>query len=521
MATNVTRDWVSVDAISDAKQQIINYDEMIKNVLNMLNTEGPIYTTWIRFQIGKSNPITFNTASQDETQNIIADLEVTKSGVGVANSFRLNVIYDPFNYGQQPSDKIELLDDLVANAMSFDITDEYTESDGLDSLRGYIQYGYNCATDTKLVSPKYEFLLTNATSTIKMDTGKVTYTFEGSSDLAMDCDFTVPFPAIENLNLMEVITTVLYCYYGDDTHKPDHVLDFITPVENHYKYRISIDESLYTNAQTITYAATSEMSPWQYCKELFDMYISQPDTQKEEYSDLTKIKSSERPYYQMYLTDIAGNKTITVSYISPLSDDNLSLDYEFTWGLEKQSLVQEWVPQVDLQLYLIRKAKALRDARLEAVNPTGSSVKDTLDSLGINWWGSFFNNLINTDVEIGDGVLSNWLEDLINGGAQTIGNIGKDILDSLRGIDTASIQAFLDKFHENARIVEEMYDATLTTIGIPGDIPVTCEIRIKPRVLSSVSRTAGIYKVVSCTDKISSGGTFTSTIQLFRLRALD
>ena len=45
--------------------------------------------------------------------------------------------------------------------MSFDISEDVSENN-LDSLRGYIQYGYNYSDDTTLVSPKYQFMLTGA-----------------------------------------------------------------------------------------------------------------------------------------------------------------------------------------------------------------------------------------------------------------------------------------------------------------------------------------------------------------------
>lgn len=524
MTNKITsRDFEAVDAQMDAASLAKRYDNMVGKVIGMLNDEGPTYSTWIRFQVGKTKPLTFTTASTSNTQNLIADLEVEKAGAGIANSFKINIRYDPFNYGQNPDDRIELLDDLVANAMSFDLKTDGNDSqkaEDLNFLRGYIQYGYNCATDTKLVSPKYQFIMTNATSSMRMQDGITTYTFEGTSDLAIDCDYNVPFPEFKDKNLLEIITTVLYCYYGDDTKKPNHVLDEISFVENEYKYEIEISEDLYTEARKVSIPASSEISPWQYCKNLFSQYISATDTDDEKYKNLATLKSNERPYYQLYITDTAGKKVIHVTYISPLNDDNASLDYEFTWGLDKQSIVQEWNPQVDLRLYLIRKAMALRNARNTLASTLGSAMADAVQNESLSAWASGLEDFSNGKrVDLGDGWWNDFWEGVINSKpVQGLAGVGSDIL----GLFTNEVKLnAIKQFLENSQIVDEMYDAELTIIGIPADLPVACEVRIKPRILSSVSRTAGIYRVISCTDRISSRGIFESNIKLLRLRAIS
>ena len=67
----------------------------------------------------------------------------------------------------------------------------------------------------------------------------------------------------------------------------------------------------------------------------------------------------------------------------------------------------------------------------------------------------------------------------------------------------------------------EMYDATMTTLGIPADAPITAEVKVIPTVLESVSRTAGIYIIKSATDTISTDGTYTTQFKLFRIRGLN
>lgn len=488
----ITRDFQSIDASTDQDTLITRCNNMLNNVTKMIQ-EQPIYSTWIRFQVGKTEPLTFNTASTDELQNLIADFSMEKEGSGITNSFTIRIIYDPFRYGQNPGDKIELLDDLVATAMSLDIIDtsETDSNSSLNQLRGYIQYGYNNTSDSKLVSPKYQFMLTGASTSVNYENGITIYTFTGTSDLAIDCDFNISFPQFQNVSLLDVITTVLYCYYGDSSNPPDssHILSNIKYVENEYKYKIEISDALYADSPTIeNIEASASMSPWTYCKNLLDQYISKSDQQKEEYKDLSTLKDCERPRYSMYMTDVADSKKIHLSYLSPkeISSD-VQLDYDFTWSRSDKNIVQKWEPQVQLQLYLVRKAEAIRKARLSENNPDSST--------------SIYENLKNGN--------SMW---------DYIANLftSKD-----KTIDINAIQHFIKDSETNAQIEDEMYDAELTLVGIPADFPIGVTMRIKPIIGQAISRTAGIYKINSCTDNIDSSGVFTSTLKLLRIKGLN
>ena len=216
-----SRNFQNVAATINPEVMASSYNSMLKKVVNMIQKEGPIYSTWIRFQIGKGsdNIIIFDSTSNNSLQNLISELSFDKKGAGVVNSFELNVKYDPFNYGQNAGDQIEKLDELVAYAMSYNMTND------LDRLRGYIQYGYNNPNDATMVSPKYEFLLTNASSSIDWASGIASYTFEGTTDLAADSNYKVAVPEFKNVNILEAVYTVLYCSYGDPNDDPgDHLL---------------------------------------------------------------------------------------------------------------------------------------------------------------------------------------------------------------------------------------------------------------------------------------------------------
>lgn len=455
-----TRNFKNISAITTPKKMASRYDNMIDSVINMLSKEGPIYSTWIRFQIGKTDPLTFDSSSTTKKENIIAGLTFNKKGAGTVNDFELTIKYDPFDYGQNASDKIELLDELIASAMRADMDDSDKR------LRGYIQYGYNVPDDTTLVSPKYEFFLTNAESEMDWSTGISEYRFEGTTMLAMDADFSTSIPEFKKnnsssssgngVNLIDIVESVLWSYYGIESATPKNLVGDLKWHKNNYKYKIEVDEDLRKNAPEITTSAVSSQSPWIYCRDLLESHMSVSDDAKQKYKEEMTYK--EVPHYTMYVTDEADNKTIHITYICPAdsSADNVKINHVFEWGKEGvPDIVVKWNPQVDLRLYLIQKA----------ANQRASEIKK----------------------EAGDNASDEFLE------------------------------AVKNNYYRNAEVYE-MYDAVLTTIGIPADIPLCAEFTIKPRILESDSRTAGIYMLQGCTDRISSNGLFISEIKLLRIR---
>lgn len=466
----------SVAATSNVGQMVQNFKNMLENVKSMVANEGPIYTTWIKFQIGTNNPIVFDSSSTNPQKNLIASLEFNKVGAGVANDFTITIQYDPFNIGQETADVVEVLDEYVAKAMSLGGGDFNNDK---NFLTGRIQYGYNSVSDSSLVSPEYKFFITNASTTVKFNSGISTYTFEGTSTLSADCDNSCDFSKIENWKLMDIIEWTLYYWYGDKSNKPKHTGDG-QPTDNIYKYKIDIPDEVYNNCkQDVSVEAKSGMTPWQYCQELLDLYpLTIAEEQSGLYNNLETLSYAQRPRYVMYLED--STKTIHVTHVVPSvttdkngnvtrvaekSLDELNMNYDFSWGLQDTNIIIDWSPQVDTSLYLIRKARALRESRTDEIS---SRIKQAEDE------GN---------------------EDLAKSLKQKLVTINDDLI--------------------------EMFDAQLTIVGIPSDIPLGAEVRIIPRILETISRTAGVYMITGASDTINSNGSYSTTIDLFRVSGLD
>ena len=246
MATSyVGRNFTNITTSLSTSSLANRFSTMMGNVANMLATEGPVYHTWIMFQLGKSNPITFNTDTNDPNQNLITSLDIEKTGAGICNSFTLKIVYDPFNNGQDTNqDTIEKLDEFVGQALSYDI------DSNLNALRGYLQYGYTSSTDTTLISPKYEFILTNASTNVKVSSGITTYTFEGVSEIATDCNYKADVgPYSADWKLIDVLVWTIFYHYGDNNNKPKHTTG--EALENQFKYQIEFADELYSNSPTV------------------------------------------------------------------------------------------------------------------------------------------------------------------------------------------------------------------------------------------------------------------------------
>lgn len=467
-----------------------NFLNMLDNVSNMLINEGPILSTWIKFQVGKKNPIVFDSSSTNPKKNLIAQLEFNKTGAGVTNDFTITIQYDPFNYGQEDTDIIEQLDEYVANAMSFDMDTD------INTLRGTIQYGYNAASDSSLVSPEYTFFLTDASTTVKFESGLSTYVFKGCSTLASDSDNVVKFPAItgDGEKLLDIAISVLYRYYGDKANKPavgKILSNYEIPEgqENELKYKIVVSADCYNDCvENVTIGSKTGMTPWEYCQSLLDanpLTKTEKDAVDEDgnyiYANLAKLSYAQRPRYVMSMDD--ATKTIMITHVVPkytnenktqleASDPDLQTDYVFRWGMSnKKNLVVGWKPEVDTKLYLIRRARYLRAQQL-----LGDDEK--------------FNELVSKSIEE----------------SESTDEVKNAISKQLEGINDD---------------LNEMFDAQLQIIGIPADPPIGLELGVQPTIMQTVSRTSGIYMVNGATDIISSNGMYITTLKMFRLRGMD
>ena len=214
----------------------------------------------------------------------------------------------------------------------------------------------------------------------------------------------------------------------------------------------------------------------QYCKELLEKYpLTHSELTSKNYEKMEELNFGDRPRYDWYETDYNGTKVIHITHYNPnglggyTSEESMpEIGYTFTWGMkDKKNIVTDWNPQVDTMSYLIRKAMYER-------------TKEKVEKGQINF------------DEITQGVSSDY--------KRFIEQAYKD-----------------DVLRDEQSIIEEHYDAEITLVGVPADPPISAILTIYPRILESVSRTAGKYLVRGSSDHITNNGVYTTTIQLFRI----
>lgn len=468
----ITRNFKNVEATINQTQLVTNFNNMLNKVNNLIKNEGSVTSVWISFQVGDKSPIYFNTASTDIKENLIANLTFEKTCSGEANVFTLTVQYDPYNHGQFPSEKLEALDDLLAKTMNYNV-----DNDNFESIKSYLQYGYNSSLDENIVSPKYCCLLLKADSEVDYGSGLITYTFEGTSAVAPDSNFTASFDKIDEEHkwkVLDLVKWILYYYYGDENNPPEgYDKGLKTFGGTHIKYRIDIPQELIDDSPEIAVDAVADMNPIQYCKSLLKDKVAVSDMDKE-------FDPGKKPQYILYETSVNGSPTFHISYCSPINtNNNLSIPYIFTWNNTSNNIVVKWKPEVNLYNYMILKCQRERElVKLqEAIN--NGEITNT----------NIYQNYVQT---VGESYME----------GKSPQEIYKEIISALAN------QNF------------EYYNAELTLQGIPCDPPISAQIKIIPITLESVSRTAGWYTIQKATDTISTNGLFITTLKLFRSKGL-
>ena len=430
--------------------------------------------------------------------------------LGTTNTFTLQFAYDPFKFGQQSSDEIEALDELIVKAMSHTIEDDH------NGLKCYIQYGYSGydGSDNSLVSPKYELYMTDIRSQVQTTTGLISYTIEGVSILSEDCSFVTTFEQItteDNISPLTVVVDTLYKYYGDKNNPPSHLSNADDYIDNIYKYRIDIPDEYFSEMedQQVACNTKEDISPWKYCQDILDTYnMTKSDIESGQYDDMSKIPINKQPRWYLFLTDTADGKTIRLTHVSPLlTKENdventvYRLNKGFTWGTQEEStgsfwsnLAIAWNPKVDLRQYIIQKAIWLRQK-----NEANAQMESAL------------NNMKKINSMETQGPFPESPEE-----RREKAGVTEDYKTSIKKYEEAR-KALAQKQEENW----EYYESTLTLLGIPADPVINTEVKVVPRILEKTSRQSGIYIILGMTDKISNNGTYISELNLFRVDNLN
>lgn len=523
------RDFKSIKQTLDQDTLRTRFDNMLTNVNNMLAKDN-IYSTWIRLDIGKSkeNRISFNSASNDTNKNLILSLDFEKVISGAANKFIIKIAFDLFHYGQNTKGNVEALDELIYKALSIDNYDKAN-----DQFYCKFQYGYNVTEDTQLVSPVYEGMITDIKPSVDYMNGKTYYTIEGTS-FVLNASVPYTYQAVKEENGLEVVARTLWYHYGHPDTKSalsgisgiDSQHEDVTGAKNNNvptvaRFMIDVPENLRNSASKISMGTINDMTPIDYIKEVLSKtfntsdpsYIN--DDQGERY-DI--VEGCFKPYYTYYITDSGGNgvPTIHICYIASqseaISDSNgiRKINFNFEWFNKSNNIVVGWNPEVNIKQYFLIRSRI--DSISSKINMNRQEIEINKKTLAeVEREHDRWNNYQGT---------GNWIIDTINKGVWGLmSNITKGQKENLEN-SIASLNANIKELQDSLEAYSqgyEFYKATITLVGIPADVPVSCILSIRPKIFESISRTQGNYMVLGATDKINTNGLFTTTINLLRL----
>lgn len=519
MASYTARSFQDIQATMTHNTMVTRFQNMLSKVDNMIQSNN-IYSVWIRLVIGKSenNKIVFDTTSTNPDENLVISLDYDKCGAGQSNEFTFKVAFDLFNYGQETKKNVEALDELIYKALDISSYDDAT-----DSFYCKFQYGYNIVGDTQIVSPLYEGLITNIVPSIDYTNGKTYYTITGNSFIT-GSSLTYTFEAFENRNGLEVVAETLWYYCGNqDTLSNLSTFSNIKANEQHEDvinnkcvtlFNIDVPSELVKNASTIEKLEVSnEMTVIDYIKLVLSNTYNTADTRyNSETGTYNVVEGQFKPYYTYYITDSGGSgvPTIHITYISSTSDVSSingidTIDFTFEWFKRSNNIVVGWNPQVDLKTYFLTRAQ------IEKIKGEELEVQRQIEEN-------------ETKIEEGTKEIREILQGPTLNGKPLYGKVIAKLPTAEAAVAAianaglkaklAKIQSELDSFAQGY----EYYKATITLVGIPSDIPLNIILNIVPNILESPSRTKGKYYVLGSTDKISTNGLFTTTINLFRLK---
>ena len=509
-----SRGFTSSPATINSDSLAIKFENMLSKVNNMIKSQS-VYSVWIRLTIGKDNPIVFNSSSQAQNENMIMSLDYEKTGIGTANKFTFKVAFDLFNYGQETKGIVEKLDELLYKAMNVASLDKADEV-----FYCKFQYGYNVVGDTQIVSPQYEGFISDIVPSIDYTSGKTYYTITGLS-FVKDTGFNYSFDAIGNIETgeggwkgLDLVLWILWYYHGNnDTVSSIYDVGYANNLNNHSedwnngiadRYNIDIPAELAKTSSEVCLEQMSDMSAIDYCKEVLKKTKNTADPRYDAESGTYKLKEGEtEPRYVLYITDSAGDShaTVHVAYIGSSGDLSKlagirTINFPFEWFNRENNIVLKWNPEVKLMAYFLTRARQERDRlkyekqKKEAEDSQAEALKNLQKELSF----------------VGPRTFLDWARSA----AAVLANTAK-----LAVAKAAEISAN-GKLQEIQNATLEYYNSSMTLVGIPSDIPLNIMLKIKPKILESVSRTQGTYYVTGAKDSINTNGLFTTTIDLFR-----
>lgn len=452
----------------------------LRQQLNQIDdhfTVDPTYTVWVDFKCGglhfNTNSQTIETSKATIKANLISSLRFEKSGAGKANSFTLTVYYAP-NENQDPN----VIDDAIAGSLQTAMTS--------CTLKFGYSFSGQMISSATYIGSVFDY-------SVEIQNNMLVYTFTGYSNAATHSGFTFDVPAITTkTSIKNIISKALQGPFVDSAQekKGSKTTNSSSVASVVASAAISVATSIVTTAQKIlcpfeviydkdvetrcakmTFGGASDINFFEFLDELL---ACARDDYRDDIYELQKGNVTHFGQYY-YIIEDAGNSINDKCKIRICRKEAYpnvyDSSYTFYWGaaFNKNSgcnLVQNFRTEYKGAINL-------------AINNAGQSKSYSLDENG---------NLVETITGT-------------NGSSRASAVIDNDIARNNNQYINGTQYA---------------YKATLTTLGVPYDIPIGTYITINAVIGNQKHHTSGVYMVINTEDNITTNG-FITTWSLIKM----
>lgn len=259
------------------------------------------------------------------------------------------------------------------------------------------------------------------------------------------------------------------------------------------------------------------LSPTQVVQNVFNKVMDDTDNQfKYEFSDPDNVVGSDQ-VVDLQLLGLSKSRTTLIEWVNSVlasavdktQDDTTDARDKFTYTYEIDDTEKK---------FIIRKVSAA------AGNPSAELVPTIFDWMDCSPQSKHFNLIKDFRPDFDGSVLMSYDAERESStptyGIKSDGSITTTPVESSNNLQVGDQLASDAAWREQKwmdLIREYPYKATLSTIGIPTEIPLLTEFQIRPLIHNQEHHTAGTYAVLSSYDRLDSSGLMTN-FELFKLR---
>ncbi len=395
-----------------------------------------------------------NMLSTTNNQGYLMSLEHEKIGAGAANNFSINVAYHPDPDG----------DSLLDSGGSI------IEESLLAAQDCVYTYGYIFPDGTIASSPKYTGRILDYT--VEIRNSMVLYRISGYSNITNIKDVKINKTHDELKALAGGTFSPVKLVVGLLNEAIEEQGLNCSVVDESSKYPCALNEDLFT--------AVSDQYLFEYIRSILNSTRA--------VGQESQVDTKELILYQFIMDDKIednGKSTLRIVATDPSDNEQDVIDFVFNWmSGRSDDIVLDFTPNFSGAVAMAMAHSVLK-TNYDKSNSKSTNTEEkkyTIDSEG------------KTKEVPSSGYTSELAP--ISGDSSEV--------DALAVVGTVGI------------LEQQIYTATLTTLGVPDDVPILTHMKVVPLIYGKPHHTAGEYYSTKQTDSLSSAG-YTSTFELFKV----